>query len=261
MPDRSDPRDGYEPLFFEKLARIEDHHFWFRFRNRVLMSLVQDVVAPLPPGFRVLEAGCGDGNVLRFLTSASQQGVVTGIDLFEEGLRLAKRRSNAQLVRGDIHFPPFRCRFDVVGAFDVIEHLRDDCQPLRDLHHLLADNGVLLLTVPAHLSLWSYFDDASGHCRRYSSKQLESVLAECGFRVEYMTEFMMVLYPLLWLGRRLATWIDNPKSAPADSLPDLRVIPVLNQLLLMLLSWELPLLRRRVRIPLGSSLLVIARRA
>lgn len=260
MPYGSDSRDSYEPLFFDRLARIEDRHFWFRFRNRLLISLVQDVVEPLSPGFRVLEAGCGNGNVLRFLTSTLRRGVVIGIDLFEEGLRLARRRSNAHLVRGDIHSPPFRCRFDVIGAFDVIEHLRDDHQPLRDFHQLLSEDGVLLLTVPAHLNLWSYFDEASGHFRRYSRKQLESTLVECGFRVEYMTEFMMALYPILWLARRLSAWMRKPSSEPADSLPDLRVIPILNQLLLLLLYWELPLLRRRIRIPLGSSLLVIARR-
>ena len=64
-----------------------------------------------PRGSTVLEAGCGNGNVLRFLTRSLRRGVVIGIDLFEEGLLLARRRSNAHLVRGDIHAPPFRCRF------------------------------------------------------------------------------------------------------------------------------------------------------
>jgi len=93
----------------------------------------------------------------------------------------------------------------------------------------------LLLTVPAHKNLWSYFDEASGHCRRYSREQLESTLVECGFRVEFMTEFMMALCPILWLARRLTAWMRKPDSAPADSLPDLWVVPVLNQLLLPLL--------------------------
>jgi SAM-dependent methyltransferase len=259
MPRNS--RDGYEPLFFDRLASIEDHHFWFRFRNRLLVSIAQEVTKSLAPGFHILEAGCGNGNVLRFLTGTLQRGVVVGIDLFDEGLRLARRRSTAHLVRGDVHAPPFRCRFDVIGAFDVIEHLQDDCQPLRDFHHLLAEHGVLLLTVPAHLSLWSHFDEAAGHCRRYSRKQLEVILAECGFRVDYITEFMMILYPVLWLARRLSGWRRKSGAATVDSLPDLRVFPVLNHLLLLLLYWELPLLRRQVRIPLGSSLLVIARRA
>jgi SAM-dependent methyltransferase len=260
MPGGHDSRDGYEPHFFETLARIEDRHFWFRFRNRVLLSLVQDVVKPLPSGFRMLEAGCGNGNVLRFLSNTLRQGLVIGIDLFDEGLRIAKSRTGAPLVQGDIHAPPFRCRFDVIGAFDVIEHLRDDRQPLRDFHSLLADNGALLVTVPAHSSLWSYFDEASGHCRRYSRSQLESTLAQCGFRVEYITEFMMPLYPLLWLTRRANGRRRNPGSATAEPLPDLRVIPILNRLMLLLLSCELPLLRRRIRLPIGSSLLAVARR-
>jgi SAM-dependent methyltransferase len=260
MPNTYDARDGYSPSFFERLARIEDRHFWFRFRNRLLPCLVQDLVEHLPSGFRVLEAGCGNGNVLRFLSATIRRGAVIGIDLFEEGLRLARQRSGAQLVRGDVHASPFRCQFEIIGAFDVIEHLYDDRQALRDFHRLLSDDGVLILTVPSHMALWSYFDKASGHHRRYSKAQLEQALGECGFKVEYTTEFMMAIYPVLWISRRVLGWLRGSKAAE-DSLTDLRVVPGLNLLLLLLLSWELPLIRRRIRIPFGSSLLAIARRA
>jgi SAM-dependent methyltransferase len=256
-----DPRDGYSPSFFEKLALVEDRHFWFRFRNRLLSCVVQDLIAPLPNGFRMLEAGCGNGNVLRFLSSTIRHGKVIGIDLFEEGLRLAKHRSDGLLVRGDVHASPFGCRFEIIGAFDVIEHLHDDRQALRDFHRLLADDGLLLLTVPSHMALWSYFDQASGHYRRYSRKQLEETLDACGFRVEFATEFMMVLYPILWISRRLSGWLGGSKASHDRVLADLRVFPLLNPILLALLSWELPFVRRRVRIPFGSSLLAIARRA
>lgn len=261
MPKTHDARDGYSPSFFETLARIEDRHFWFRFRNRLLSSLVQDLVAPMPIGFRMLEAGCGNGNVLRFLSSTIRRGKIVGIDLFEEGLKLAKQRSDALLVRGDVHASPFQCRFEIIGAFDVIEHLHDDQQALRDFHRLLADDGFLLLTVPGHMALWSYFDQASGHYRRYSRRQLEQTLDACGFRVEFVTEFMMVLYPILWISRRVSGWLRGPQTEDQRLASDLRVFPLLNPILLLLLSWELPFIRRRIRIPLGSSLLAIARRA
>ena len=261
MPNPPDARDGYSPSFFEELARIEDRHFWFRSRNRLLSCLVGDLVEPLPDGFRVLEAGCGNGNVLRFLSATIRRGAVVGIDLFEEGLRLARRRSDALLVRGDVHSSPFQCQFEMIGAFDVIEHLHDDRQALRDFHRLLSPNGLLLLTVPGHMALWSYFDKAAGHYRRYSRKELEKTLQACGFRVEFVTEFMMVLYPVLWVSRRLSGWLRGSKAVKEESLTDFRVIPGLNLLLLLLLSWELPLIRRRIRIPVGSSLLAIARRA
>jgi len=262
MPNPPDARDGYSPSFFEELAGIEDRHFWFRSRNRLLSGLVGDLVKSMPQGFRVLEAGCGNGNVLRFLSATVRHGVVIGIDLFEEGLRLARQRSDALLVRGDVHASPFHCRFEIIGAFDVIEHLYDDRQALRDFHRLLSDDGLLLLTVPGHMSLWSYFDKAAGHYRRYSRTELEQTLEACGFRVQFVTEFMMVLYPVLRISRRLSGWLRKSKpEGQEESLADFRVIPGLNQILLLLLSWELPLIRRRIRIPLGSSLLAIARRA
>ena len=260
MSNTPDSRDGYSPAFFDKLARIEDRHFWFRFRNRLLTCLVRDLANRLPRGFRMLEAGCGNGNVLRFLSTAIPRGTVFGIDLFEEGLRIARRRSNALLVRADAHTSPFRCRFEIIGAFDVIEHLYDDRQALRDFHRLLSDDGFLILTVPGHMSLWSYFDKASGHYRRYSRDTLEQTLSACGFQVEFLTEFMMVLYPVLWISRRLSGWLRTP-MANQDSLSDLQVVPGLNMLMLWSVAWELPFIRRRVRMPFGSSLLAIARRA
>lgn len=260
MPKIHDARDGYSPSFFETLAQVEDRHFWFRYRNRLLTCLVRDLAAALPSGFRMLEAGCGNGNVLRFLSSTLRNGKVIGIDLFEEGLRLARHRSDALLVRGDVHASPFRCRFEIIGAFDVIEHLHDDRQALRDFHRLLADDGFLVLTVPSHMALWSYFDQASGHYRRYSRTQLAQTLDACGFRVDFATDFMVVLYPILWVTRRISEWLWGSKAADERLVSDLRVFPLLNPILLLLLSWERPLIRRRIRIPFGSSLLVIARR-
>ncbi|MCL4824486.1 MAG: hypothetical protein KJZ57_09740, partial [Anaerolineales bacterium] len=63
-------RDSYDPVFFERLASVEDEHFWFRTRNHVIRALTRQVTGKLPPGCRVLEIGCGAGNVLRELGKA-----------------------------------------------------------------------------------------------------------------------------------------------------------------------------------------------
>lgn len=260
MDTRPDPRDGYSSVFFEQLVRVEDRHFWFRFRNRVLSELVKGLAAKFTNGYRVLEAGCGDGNVLRFLERVCSGGAVVGIDLFMEGLQLAKCRSSSLLVQGDVHTSPFNCEFDIIGIFDVLEHLADDQMALRDLHQLLSTRGVLLITVPAHMSLWSYFDEC-GHYRRYSVPDLSEKLHQCGYDIDYITEYMFILYPLLWLGRRIsAIFRRNRVAQRGTAAPDLTVVPVLNDVLLLLLCVELPLLRRRIRLPMGSSLLAIAHR-
>src|SRR5439155_18247453 len=120
------------------------------------------------------------------------------------GLRHARRRSRAMLIQADIHHSPLGVPASLVGILDVLEHLPDDVAVLRDLRRMLAPRGVLLLTVPAHQSLWSYFDEASNHQRRYSPRELREKLRAAGFNVEYLSQFMMPLFPVMWLGRRIA---------------------------------------------------------
>ena len=256
---------SYDPDYFALLAAIEDRHFWFRARNRVISALVSQITAGLVSGYRILEVGCGTGNVLRVLEQACPDGVVVGMDLFAEGLRYAREHTSCFLLQGDIHAPPFGAQFDLIGLFDVLEHLPDDVQVLRDLHAMLAFGGTLLLTVPAHRSLWSTFDEASFHCRRYELAELESKLIRTGYRVEYLTHFMASIYPLVWAGRRLAALIsrgpaDETGRTAALESGGLRIISVVNELLMRLLSWEVRLLAARRRLPIGTSLLAIARK-
>src|SRR5262249_43810635 len=161
---------------------------------------VRGLTANLAPGYRVLEVGCGTGTVLQMLERVCATGQVAGMDLFEEGLEFARRRVSCPLICGDLRSPPFATTFDIVGMFDVLEHLEDDRGPLDHLFRLIRPGGRLILTVPAHMSLWSYFDESSCHYRRYDRTALQSKLAATGFEVEFITEFMMTLFPLVWLG-------------------------------------------------------------
>ena len=156
-------------------------------------------------------------------------------------------------------------QFHLIGLFDVLEHLPDDMQVLRDVHTMLAQDGVLLLTVPAHPSLWSYFDEASHHCRRYRLGELRSKLNNTDYQVEYLTQYMASIFPVVWLGRRLKSLIDRRPSGSADrtnalARAELRITPVANGLLAFLLAPEARLIARRRRLPMGTSLLAIARK-
>jgi len=255
----------YDPAYFARLFAIEDRHFWFCARNRVIGTLVEQVTAHLAPGFRVLEVGCGTGTVLRTLERACPQGMVVGMDPFIEGLRFARRRTIGELVQGDIHAHPFGVQFEVIGLFDVLEHLTDDAGALRAIHGLLAPDGNLLLTVPANASLWSYFDYASHHQRRYGRDELEVKLRGAGFRVEYLTYAMATLFPLVWARRRAARVLWHTKCGTTENadelaMRDLRIMPGVNGVLSWVLQQECRLLARRRRLPFGTSLLAVARR-
>jgi SAM-dependent methyltransferase len=250
-------KGGYNPEHFGDLFAVEDRHFWFRARNRMISALAAEVVRELSPGFRVLEVGCGNGNVLRFLEQACPPGTVVGMDYFAEGLRLARKRCGCPLVQADLARPPFGEDFHAIGIFDVLEHLPEDVTVLRHLWRMLRPGGALLLTVPANPSLWSDFDEASGHCRRYEEEELGRKLREAGFEVLHLTPYMASIFPLVWLSRRRPEHADLAEAVRRE----LRIVPVMNDMLSFLLEQESRWVARRRRLPFGTSLVAIARKA
>ncbi len=130
---------------------------------------------------------------------------------------------------------------------------------------MLAEGGRLLLTVPAHPYLWSYFDEASHHCRRYKPAELESKLTATGYQIEYLTPYMASIFLLVWLGRRLATLSGRHLAGDAGcthelALGELHIVPVVNDLLSLVLTQETRLIARRNVLPIGTSILALARK-
>ena len=256
-------RGGYDPAFFEQLAHIEDQHFWFRARNRLIFKLAKKITSKLSPGYLVLEVGCGTGNVLRVLREACQDGTVVGLELWFDGLRYARRRSAGLLVQGDVRDYPFSKPFSLVGMFDVLEHVQEEQETLASLWKNLAPGGTLLLTVPAHQFLWSYFDEAAHHCRRYSARGIVDKLTTAGFHVEFVSEFMASIFPIVWIVRKVRglRGYRGADAARAQTSDEFRLVPIFNQIMTALLTLEAGWLARGHRLPFGTSLLVIARKA
>ncbi len=257
------PDHGYNPDDFQRVFDVEDRHFWFLARNRVLARALATMPVQIPSPRLVLEVGCGTGNTLRVLRAAFPSATVVGVDLFADALAFARRRNVASLVQARVEQLPFRAEFDVIGLFDVLEHVQDDGAALDGLRRLLRPGGTLLVTVPAGRALWSRFDDESHHVRRYEPMELGDKLGASGFGPSYVTYFMTGLYPVVWLGRRVQRWLDRPArgGTRSDSATarELRVIPGLNGSLLRLLAPEAAWIANRRRLPFGTSLLAIAR--
>jgi SAM-dependent methyltransferase len=260
-PANASSDGGYDPRFFAEIAKVEDEHFWFCARNRIIAAAVKGVVERFKARYRVLEIGCGTGVVLEQLQETCRGAEVMGMDVFPEAVEFASRRAKLRVVQGDILNPPQIGKFELVGMFDVLEHLPNDVEILIGLNRLLTRQGRLLITVPAHPSLWSYFDVASCHCRRYLRAELTSKLQQAGFEVEYLTEFMMSIFPVVWAKRRLRS--GNPGSdryeAASRALAELRIIPGLNGVLKFMLSQEARVIEHRWRLPVGTSILAVAR--
>jgi len=252
---------GFDPGFYSDLYSAEERHFWFRGRNKVIGSVISRIIASFPATYRVLEVGCGAGNTTCMLQRLCGPAPVIGMDLFADGLRYARARGVACLVQADVSRPPFSVPFELVAMFDVLEHVQDDVGVLRRLRSLLREGGCLVLTVPAHSSLWSYFDTAACHCRRYECVDLNEKLRATGYEVDYMTEFMMFSYPLVWLRRRWAGRRTARVAGPTEAARgELQIHALPNALLGGLQAMETVFVKRRKRLPFGTSILVVARK-
>jgi ubiquinone/menaquinone biosynthesis C-methylase UbiE len=132
----------------------------------------------LPAGARILDAGCGSG---RNMVELARHGSVTGIDLSDTSVCLARDRAAGEVVEGSVLDLPFEeDRFDLVVSLDVIEHLEDDLGALRELRRVAAPGGSLLVTVPAYQWLWSGHDEINHHHRRYTRCSLQRVAEQAG---------------------------------------------------------------------------------
>ena len=179
----------------------------------------------------------------------------SGSEIFTEGLGIAATRApGAQLFQMDARSIPFVSHFDLVGAFDVLEHIDDDEAVIRQMHDALRNGGKVVLTVPQHPFLWSAQDEAAHHVRRYTRGELEQKLQRNGFRVLASTSFVTLLMPALVASRRVA------QRSTDDPFAEFRIPHWLNAALEWVMRMERMLIQAGLRLPVGGSRLVVAER-
>jgi SAM-dependent methyltransferase len=253
-PELAQGASGYDPAQFAELARLEAGNFWFRARNRLIAWAIGHHFRDARSLF---EVGCGTGYVLAGIAEAFPALRLAASEAASAGLEYAAARApGASLMQMDARRIPFLNEFDVVCAFDVIEHIEEDRAVLAGLCGATAPGGGVLLTVPQHPFLWSEYDVCAGHVRRYRARELRQKVLEAGLEVVRMTSFVTVLLPLM-LASRLAQRVPRRDY---DPLAELRIAPWLNWSLEQALAIERQIVRSGISLPAGGSLLVVARR-
>jgi SAM-dependent methyltransferase len=232
--------------------QAEDRHWWYRGRRSVLEGVVADL--HLLANARILDAGCGSG---RNMVDLAHHGAVTGIELSQTSVLLARDRKAGEVIEGSVLDMPFaEDSFDLAASLDVIEHLDDDLGALRELRRVVAPGGALLVTVPAYQWLWSGHDEINHHHRRYTRDSLQRIGEQAGWRQVRTTYFNSLLLPVAIVLRIL----DRLSTRTTESSLDLWVPPEpLNWLLERPLALEAALISRGGRIPAGLSLLAVFR--
>ncbi len=242
---------------YDALEKVEREH-WFYKGKRVLVEYWIDRATKLSRGDSIVDCGAGTGELVRELRSRYEaQGVsVIGIEYVEEARRLASERKGIDLIEGSIlDLPLTDATSSVTIALDVLEHVENDALAFSELLRITKPGGIVIINVPAFMSLWSDWDVSLGHFRRYSKSSLQAILAvhEAEFQTmyfEYANAFAFL--PILTL-RKLSR-LFKIKSRFEDRIPS----PGMNKLLLDIFvgqstsSWFHP--------PFGSSLFCVLKK-
>jgi SAM-dependent methyltransferase len=246
--------DGFNPELFERYASVEAGHFWFVGRNNILRDCMQRF---FPSPKNILEIGCGTGFVLASTRQTFPDAKLSGSDIFTEGLSYAKQRvPGAQLFQMDACHIPYRCEFDLIGSFDVLEHIEEDETALAQMYQACQPGGGLIVTVPQHRWLWSSTDDYAHHKRRYTRAELRGKVENAGFTVEYVGSFVSLLLPVMLASRLLQKSDDASDQMDAG----FKIGKLTNRALGAVMKVERWLIACGNSFPLGGSLLLVARK-
>lgn len=246
---------GFKPEYFDQLARLEAGNFWFQGRNRLILWAMKKFCNH--PSF-FLEVGCGTGFVLSGIVQQFPETKAIGSEIFIDGLSIAAERvPTAKFIQMDARNIPYVDEFDVVGAFDVIEHIEEDELVLGQLCRSLRKGGMLMLTVPQHKWLWSQADVYACHQRRYSAKELHQKVQSAGFSIVKSTSFVSTLLPAMIVSRMLDK---NLSTDDFDSTKELQLPKWMNAIFLLMLNFEILLIRLGVCLPIGGTRLLVARK-
>lgn len=238
-----------ERVVYQQMAELDDRHWWYRARRKIIADLIRRQ-CDLPTDAKILEIGCGTGHNLAMLSGF---GHVDGLELDDEARAISEKRLGRKVMSSPL--PELAevadHHYDLIGAFDVIEHIDDDLAALASIAAKLKPTGKFIMTVPAHQWMWSAHDVVNHHKRRYSKGVLKRLIQTSPLKLERIGYFNSLLFPLA-IAERAASRIRGKEDADVK-LP----AAVLNSTLERLFETERYLVGR-LPLPPGLSLFAVA---
>lgn len=254
------PEDGFATLW-----AMQERHFWYRGRHRFLLHAL-DRHRPRGSGLlAAVDLGGGVGGWVRYLADRrpGQYQPLALADSSRTALRMAGSVLPAGVERYQIDLMNlgWRDHWDVAFLLDVIEHLPDDLESLRQAHAALKPGGLLFVTTPALQRFWSFNDELAHHLRRYTRADFARLGEQAGLQLCDARYFMFLLSPLYWLARQgkgIVGMTEEQKEAVMHKTHKVLSAP-LNLPLTAIFAVETPL-GQWLRFPWGTSVLGVFRK-
>ncbi len=204
-----------ERIVYDRMAELDSRHWWYRARREILADLIGRRIR-LPENPRILEIGCGTGHNLVML---KRFGSVDAIEIDPAARAIASKRLGHAVMEAPL--PALTGvedrAYDLVAILDVLEHVEEDKAALESIARKLRPGGRILIAVPAHPWMWGVHDVVNHHKRRYTKKTLRAVVAAAGLKLEMLSWFNSLLFPLA-AAARFAGKVRNKEDSD-DKLP------------------------------------------
>lgn len=258
-PEVANAYADYPDGGFDLTDKNAESSFWVRSRNRLFKRIVYDHL--LPTGkTKFLEIGCGTGDFIQHIVE-NENLVITGSEIYLKGLQYAKKNlPNVDFIQFDVSQGGVGEEFDLIVAFDVIEHIENDVAAISNINKMLDKGGRVIITVPQHMFLWSNLDEIVKHKRRYSRRELVAKLQENGFDISYCTSFLFVLFPLMLISRMFDKGRDQSQSDEVALEKRVKFSNALNGAFDFFMRIDEALIRLGISLPFGGTLVVVAKK-
>lgn len=234
-------------IFFE----IQKNHWWFTSKKEIILDTIARHTN-LGQQSNILDIGCGSGLMLNALEKI---GNTSGMDMSDDAIQFSQEIFKGSIKKGYLpnNVPYPEKQFDLITALDVIEHIDDDVQSLKTIKSLLSSHGTAIITVPAYMFMWSHFDELNEHKRRYTLTELKKKLEQAGFKIEKISYYNTLLFPIAYLVRKLNNLLGRDGASDIDMPVD-----IVNSLLRKVFTSEKWLLRFS-SLPFGVSVLAVVK--
>lgn len=237
---------------YEALYKMESGHWWYKTRRKIIRNFIEKYRARFGDEIKIIDVGCGTGLLLKEMEPL---GTCHGIDISQKALDFCKKRGINNVQVADAARIPYPDNmFDMAVALDVIEHIENDEEAIREIYRVLKPRGVAIIAVPAFMFLWGVTDVVSHHHRRYTLPELRRKIKSANFSIIRASYFNTFLFPFIALARLAARCSCFPMKSENSEGKGL-----INSVLFLIFYAE-SILFRYVNLPFGVSAMVICRK-
>ncbi|MBC8111111.1 MAG: class I SAM-dependent methyltransferase [Verrucomicrobia bacterium] len=238
--------------YYTEYYSLERENWWFKVRAAIIIERLEKII-PSSPNLQILNIGAATGRTSELL---SRFGEVTSVEYDKACCDFTNEKLGMHIINASITELPFAAAsFDVVCAFDVIEHVENDVLAVQEMKRVCKSSGTLAITVPAFQQLWSQHDVVNHHFRRYVMPKLAGLFQPDTDNIVYKTYFNTLLFPLIWIFRRISNWFPVKRTGAGSDFSVIGKKSVFNPVLFQLFNLEKMLLRY-FSFPFGVSILI-----